>query len=1222
MKNRLLAAMALCAATSSTMPLWASEWADPTMKTVDPDFSINTPGTEAGEYYIFHPYSGMFMVNGNDWSTTLSLGDTGQLITLEYNIDYILGDPKKTGYVPGHESVYGWRMIMYDAPTNSGFHEIWVSGATRAFVDHNQQGHMLWQFEKLENGNYKIKVHDEDPTFGKASADPTVMDGYVGVPQASEQTFVYPCLDINAAGYADAGYDAAGLEWQFVDKASYEVYVAKKSFQKALIAAEEVEGFVIPAQYAELYNNADATIEEIEAAAKALSDEVVEYKFSLATPDNPIDVTEKINNPSFDSGSLSGWTTSGGGNNDGVNYQGSTQTTSDGGTLSKFAEDWVPSSGNGPTWSISQTITGLRNGKYRLSAYVWADKQGDEEIVAEGFWLFGKGLGEETRATAEIDPAATSLFTPTSLEFDVIDGTATIGFKVENANFNWSGVDQFQLFYLGGGGSGAKDLLEDFIGTAETKMEDVVAENKTFSLAGETRYNNYIDYAKALLNDPEATDSLFTETVKGLQFEMDTLDIDIKAYEDLYNFINGENTGWGKWDNSSYAELDMPNYEAYLTQLEGEYDERTFVPDSMATVSANADKIFRDDVLAAALAAEEEFDLTPMIVNPNFDKDSATGWKGTGSAVSWDVNEHYNGAFDIYQDIEGLPEGTYKVCCDGFYRPANNDVCQAAWGVEGDTTNDVLAVLYGNDATQKLHHCYDVVFDEAHGGAAQITGIVDEAFNGKYAINDRHGCNIVFPEGGFHNEVTCYVGADGKLRIGVKTIAGANLLGGNWTPFDSFKISYIPGDVSGLIATLQSNVEAAQTMLNSEAVSTTEAKEGLDAAIVTAQGVLDSGSTDADELTAQSEALIAAVEFGQKSIDKAAELAQLVEQHVNAADNGDYDAYMDTEVYYDFYDFVYELYDLIDSDWESLAEIESNIAEINTFYSSMLQEALGMAGAKADAPVDVTALIKNPGFTHIGAGGAEEGTTEGWTVTGNAGGGNVGALNAGVIESWNSDNFDIHQTLVGLPMGYYHLTCKGFYRMTDNEKSLVAVRDGKEQLNAMLYAKVGEEYTQLPLVSVMSRITKDKTDAGDYVFGGKRDTLLVDGLAEYADYKTICVVNNMAGVGAAFKEADSYNNGIWFFVPEGGANVQIGVKKDVHVANDWTIWDDFKLVYTGEEPGKNIEGVQSGKATVVASAWYTIAGVQIGAPKQRGFYIREDIMSDGTKQAVKVFVKD
>ena len=29
MKNKLLALMALCGATSSTMPLWAAEWEDP-----------------------------------------------------------------------------------------------------------------------------------------------------------------------------------------------------------------------------------------------------------------------------------------------------------------------------------------------------------------------------------------------------------------------------------------------------------------------------------------------------------------------------------------------------------------------------------------------------------------------------------------------------------------------------------------------------------------------------------------------------------------------------------------------------------------------------------------------------------------------------------------------------------------------------------------------------------------------------------------------------------------------------------------------------------------------------------------------------------------------------------------------------------------------------------------------------------------------------------------
>lgn len=46
MKNRILAAMALCCATSSTMPLWAAEYGDPTIVTVEPNLA--TDGTGGG----------------------------------------------------------------------------------------------------------------------------------------------------------------------------------------------------------------------------------------------------------------------------------------------------------------------------------------------------------------------------------------------------------------------------------------------------------------------------------------------------------------------------------------------------------------------------------------------------------------------------------------------------------------------------------------------------------------------------------------------------------------------------------------------------------------------------------------------------------------------------------------------------------------------------------------------------------------------------------------------------------------------------------------------------------------------------------------------------------------------------------------------------------------------------------------------------------------------
>ena len=60
MKNRLLALMALCGATSSTMPLWASEnWPDPTLSFVDPNLTQDETG--GGVYYIYHVATQKFM---------------------------------------------------------------------------------------------------------------------------------------------------------------------------------------------------------------------------------------------------------------------------------------------------------------------------------------------------------------------------------------------------------------------------------------------------------------------------------------------------------------------------------------------------------------------------------------------------------------------------------------------------------------------------------------------------------------------------------------------------------------------------------------------------------------------------------------------------------------------------------------------------------------------------------------------------------------------------------------------------------------------------------------------------------------------------------------------------------------------------------------------------------------------------------------------------------
>lgn len=115
MKNRILAAMALCCATSSTMPLWAAEYDDPTIVTVEPNLA--TDGTGGGKYYIYHVATRKFIAAGNASGTQLSVDSIGQEITMAYGEErppLLVQEPK----VPGK----GWIFNMLDGrPTATVF---------------------------------------------------------------------------------------------------------------------------------------------------------------------------------------------------------------------------------------------------------------------------------------------------------------------------------------------------------------------------------------------------------------------------------------------------------------------------------------------------------------------------------------------------------------------------------------------------------------------------------------------------------------------------------------------------------------------------------------------------------------------------------------------------------------------------------------------------------------------------------------------------------------------------------------------------------------------------------------------------------------------------------------------------------------------------------------------------------------------------------------------
>ena len=163
-----------------------------------------------------------------------------------------------------------------------------------------------------------------------------------------------------------------------------------------------------------------------------------------------------------------------------------------------------------------------------MKAYVFCRiNAGDTQ--AEGRYLYARTLTGESRQKAEI--SQDQVFTPFTLDFSVVGGTATIGFRVEGANSQWTAVDNFSLQFLGKeGASTLQDVLKQNISNAEAKYAEYMAANETFSKAGQQKYEETIKVAKEAASNSQLDDETLMEIITSLQLRMDSLALDIEAY--------------------------------------------------------------------------------------------------------------------------------------------------------------------------------------------------------------------------------------------------------------------------------------------------------------------------------------------------------------------------------------------------------------------------------------------------------------------------------------------------------------------------------------------------------------------------------------------------------------------------------------------------------------------------------------------------------------------
>ena len=201
---------------------------------------------------------------------------------------------------------------------------------------------------------------------------------------------------------------------------------------------------------------------------------------------------------------------------------------------------------------------------------------------------------------------------------------------------------------------------------------------------------------------------------------------------------------------------------------------------------------------------DNPLDMSYLITNPDFDArgnqnglGAVKGWNGSPGADSRhyvSCAEKYNTDFDVYQEKTGLPNGKYRLSCQGFYRGKNNPA-------------DKNAILYANDEETPLMN------------------ILEE--EGNYAVkpNDMSQAHDCFSAGLYKDNSLIVTVVDGTLRFGVKKTAK---VAGDWAIFDTFRLEYL-GEVdlnAAAVAEFQKMKEEGEALLqeNSDMAETEEYK--------------------------------------------------------------------------------------------------------------------------------------------------------------------------------------------------------------------------------------------------------------------------------------------------------------------------------------------------------------------------------------------------------------
>jgi len=1112
-------------------------------------FAWQKPAITAGQWlqmvpgdtvYIFNTQSQLFLTEGNEWGTHASVGEEGLLFTVEKYVAEGAEWDNKTYLIKDYSlAKASWQTMFIDNDLGD------------IYVDLGSQANYFWELEVVNDKMFRFFGADVNPNWNHAYEFFT--GAYVGHvteymnTQTNETTGTGVIFDVPTNyGEGQAKNGEFYCDWTTVSRADYDVYVAKlRAFKAAEALAakiDEAKEAGVPTDAAiAVYNNENSTAEELQAALEQLVKDIMEYEAGKASPDNPVDMSDLIVNHDFTGGDVTtGWNGTAFGR---------------GGTVADGAEQYSKN------FDSYQDIKGLHPGIYRVGVQAFYRAgaasgdyasfkendlgtrntklyalNGDSTEVTVGVVHLASGAEAENLSGADEISCADGLLVCNTMaaadyHFNTLDkyhnylfcevtedGTLRIGVRKSTLiDTDWSIFDNFSLEFFGNSDEAYKMWMDGVLASAPQYDFETLICNNTLkeqyqavlaaAAAAETKEDikaalaQVTPAAEALSNNVAAYEA-YMKRVAAIRAELEENEYVCEEGYTLIDYVMDGNMmePCDEMPNGSYdyilsiCELDTEGIKDELNWLEALYQ------------------------AAVANSLNPGQDCTNLLINPGFTYSDGRGWQNpngvtmTGGLSSYPCAEAYEKAFDVYQIVEGLPNGIYKVTANCFYRPGANG--------SFDGTEEVPAEIYFNEFASPVQHIMaDPSETELYNDGSWMT---DYQTAEGYIPNSMNGASTYFMAGKYLQQVYGVV-ENGTMRLGIRSTATSG--SGRWCLWTNFKLIYAGKDEEALSEILPVYVEKAQAILDAEQPMSAEASTGLQAAMEAANT-----AADADAMFDALTGLNAAIAAAHTSVSAYAKLNDALYALLNAADT--YGAMASEEANTAAVNLYDELSDGMSRGAYADDEIEAKVEAVNAAIAALRVPAVDPTD---EQPAEFTEWIVNPAFDQENA--------EGWTIDIETKS-NYGYQSASYtgtasisqfIEVWRAENQplgngDVYQTISYLPEGTYVLgvdaianyqgdanaTTTGVQLFSEEEDGTInsidlSTGNGTPDHFELIFKKKADTKVKIGLRVTDTNANWIAADNWTLSYHGKNSTLLPSKLDVIESEPTEVVIYNLAG---------------------------------------------------------------------------------------------------------------